>query len=68
VLVFTIHNFRRGVVFAIKWSPWAKPIFINRFASILRLGMGRAQDATEFSPQLQLHPGAGYASEGILAR
>ncbi len=31
-------------------------------------GMGRAQDTTEFSPQLWLCPCAGYASEGILAR
>ncbi len=36
--------------------------------SLLRLGMGRTQDVTAFSPQLQLHPGVGYASGGILAK
>jgi hypothetical protein len=35
---------------------------------MLHLGMGRAQDASAFSPQLQLRPGGSYASEGILAR
>jgi hypothetical protein len=38
-LVIIVLNIRNGVVFATKWLPWAKPNIINRFASLLRLGL-----------------------------
>jgi hypothetical protein len=62
-IVIIVHNIRRGLSLQTSGRDGRSLTTVLELHNFLRLGMGRAQRAIAFTPQLWLHPGGGYASE-----